>query len=68
MLGAKIIEKHLKIDKKHKCVDAPVSITGKQFHALKNEIDNIAKILSKASFGTRKEEKGSKIFKRNKIL
>ena len=68
LLGAKIIEKHLKIDKKHKCVDAPVSITGKQFHALKNEIDNIAKILSKASFGTRKEEKGSKIFKRNKIL
>ena len=44
-----------------------MSITGKQFHALKNEIDNIAKILS-ASFGTRKEEKGSKIFKRNKIL
>jgi len=68
LLGAKIIEKHLKIDKKHKCVDAPVSITGKQFHALKNEIDNIAKILSKASFGIRKEEKGSKIFKRNKIL
>ena len=68
LLGAKIIEKHLKIDKKHKCVDAPVSITGKQFHALKNEIENITKILSKASFGTRKEEKGSKIFKRNKIL
>lgn len=68
LLGATIIEKHLKIDKKHKCVDAPVSITGKQFHVLKNEIDNITKILSKVSFGTRKEEKGSKIFKRNKIL
>ena len=68
LLGATIIEKHLKIDKKHKCVDAPVSITGKQFHVLKNEIDNITRILSKVSFGTRKEEKGSKIFKRNKIL
>ena len=68
LLGANIIEKHLKIDNNHKCVDAPVSITGKQLNTLKLEIDNIKKILNITSFGTRKEEKGSKIFKRNKIL
>jgi len=68
LLGAKIIEKHLKIDEKHKCVDSPVSITGKQLLALKIEIDNIKMILKTASFGIRKEEKGSKIFKRNRIL
>ena len=68
LLGAKIIEKHLKINEKHKCVDSPVSITGKQQQALKIEIDNIRKILKTASFGIRKEERGSKIFKRNKIL
>ena len=68
LLGAKIIEKHLKINEKHKCVDSPVSITGKQLQSLKIEIDNIRKILKTASFGIRKEERGSKIFKRNKIL
>jgi sialic acid synthase SpsE len=68
LLGAKIIEKHLKIDEKHKCVDSPVSITGKQLQALKNEIDNIKMILRTTSVGIRKEEQGSKIFKRNKIL
>ena len=68
LLGAKIIEKHLKIDKNHRCIDAPVSITGEQFHDLKLEIDNIKKILNIASFGTRKEGRSSKIFKRNKIL
>jgi N,N'-diacetyllegionaminate synthase len=68
LLGANIIEKHLKIDNNHKCVDAPVSITGKQLNTLKLEIDNIKKILNVTTFGTRKEEKGSKIFKRNKIL
>lgn len=68
LLGAKIIEKHLKIDENHKCVDAPVSITGSQLRSLKNETDNIKEILNEVSFGTRKEEKGSKIFKRKKIL
>lgn len=68
LLGANIIEKHLKINDNHKCVDASVSITGKQLHELKLETDNIKKILNIVSFGIRKEEKGSKIFKRNKIL
>ena len=68
LLGANIFEKHLKIDNHHKCVDAPVSITGKQLSLLKLEIEKIKKILNVASFGIRKEEKGSQIFKRNKIL
>tara|TARA_B100000787_G_scaffold130602_1_gene99504 strand:+ start:3771 stop:4601 length:831 start_codon:yes stop_codon:yes gene_type:complete len=68
LLGANIFEKHLKIDNNHKCVDAPVSITGKQLSLLKLEIEKIKKILNVASFGIRKEEKGSQIFKRNKIL
>ena len=68
LLGANIIEKHIKIDFNHKCVDAPVSITGKQLGTLKFEIEKIKKILNVPSFGIRKEEKGSQIFKRNKIL
>ena len=68
LLGAHIIEKHLKINNGHKCVDAPVSITGKQLYELKLETDNIKKILNNVSFGIRKEEKGSIKFKRNKII
>ena len=68
LIGAKIMEKHLKINDNHKCVDASVSITGKQLLQLKLETDNIKKILKAVSFGVRKEEIGSKIFKRNKIL
>ena len=68
LLGANIIEKHLKISKAHNCVDAPVSITGTQLRELREEIDKIKEIMNKVSFGTRKEEKSFQIFKRNKIL
>ena len=68
LLGANIIEKHLKIDKHHKCVDAPVSITGDQFKELKKEIDKIDIIFGKIYFGFRKEEKNLKKFKRSRIL
>jgi N,N'-diacetyllegionaminate synthase len=67
ILGANIIEKHLKIDHNHICVDAPVSITGKQFRELKNETDKIHTIINKPIFGIRKAEKSSIIFKRKKI-
>mgnify|MGYP001279303231 CR=1 FL=1 len=36
LLGANIVEKHLKINERHKCVDSPVSITGLQFKELKD--------------------------------
>ena len=67
LLGAKVIEKHLKIDKKHRCVDSPVSITGKQLKILRNEVDKISEILNRPKFGVRPEEVGTKIFKRKKI-
>lgn len=68
ILGAKIIEKHFKINSKHKCVDGPVSITGAQLKKLRLELDKIDKILNNVQFGVRKEEKGTKQFKRKKIL
>tara|TARA_Y100001970_G_scaffold287597_1_gene412662 strand:+ start:1895 stop:2734 length:840 start_codon:yes stop_codon:yes gene_type:complete len=68
LLGAKVIEKHLKINHKHKCVDSPVSITGKQLRNLRNEVDKISEILNKPKFGVRPEETGTKIFKRKKIF
>ena len=68
LLGANIVEKHLKINERHKCVDSPVSITGLQFKELKDEISKVALMKKKISFGIRKEERGSTIFKRNKIF
>ena len=68
LLGANIVEKHLKINEGHKCVDSPVSITGLQFKELKDEISKVALMKKKISFGIRKEERGSTIFKRNKIF
>tara|TARA_B100000035_G_scaffold26353_1_gene20575 strand:- start:1145 stop:1972 length:828 start_codon:yes stop_codon:yes gene_type:complete len=67
LLGANIIEKHLKIDEKHKCVDAPVSITGSQLKQLRIEVDNLNLIMNKPVFGIRPSEKQTKIFKRRKI-
>ena len=67
LLGANIIEKHIKINDRHKCVDSAVSITGKQLKILRSEVDKISKILSKPKFGVRPEESGIKIFKRKKI-
>ena len=67
LLGANIIEKHIKINNDHKCVDSPVSITGKQLKTLRTEVDKISKILNKPKFGIRPEESGIKIFKRKKI-
>ena len=67
LLGANIIEKHIKINNEHKCVDSPVSITGKQLKILRIEVDKISKILNKPKFGVRPEETAIKIFKRKKI-
>ncbi len=67
LLGVRIIEKHLKINENHKCVDAKVSITGNQFLELKKNLELVDKMIGKPKFGVRIEEKSSKIFKRNKI-
>tara|TARA_B100000029_G_C17506943_1_gene934821 strand:+ start:622 stop:1437 length:816 start_codon:yes stop_codon:yes gene_type:complete len=68
VLGAKIFEKHFKISEKDNCVDSKVSITPEQMKRLVNELSKINKILGKVEFGIRKNERGTKIFKRNKIL
>ena len=67
VLGAKIIEKHIKINHTHNCVDSKVSITGKQLKTLRNEVDKISEILSKPKFGIKPEEINTKPFKRKKI-
>ena len=67
ILGARIIEKHFKINSKHKCVDAPVSIDPKQLKNLKLEMIKINKILNNVKFGIRKEERAARQFKRKKI-
>ena len=67
ILGAKIIEKHIKISHAHNCVDSKVSITGKQLKTLRNEVDKINEILNNPKFGVRPAEINAKIFKRKKI-
>ncbi len=67
ILGANIIEKHLKINQSHQCVDSPVSITGEQMKKLKEELNKIKIIINKPKFGVRESEKGTVIFKRKKI-
>jgi len=67
LLGAKIIEKHIKLNKNHNCADSPVSITGEQLKNLRKEVDKITMILSKPKFGIRVEELNTKPFKRKKI-
>ncbi len=68
VLGAKIIEKHFKINSKHKCVDAPVSIDPYQLKSLKNEMIKITNIMNSIKFGVRKEERIARQFKRKKIF
>ena len=66
ILGANIIEKHFKLGSNHKCVDAKVSITPKQFSELVKSINDYKVIMGKVKFGIRPEEKSIKIYKRIK--
>ena len=68
ILGANIIEKHLKINSDHKCVDSQVSITGEQMKILKEELNKIKIIINEPKFGIRKSEKGTVIFRRKKMF
>ena len=65
-MGANIIEKHFKLGSNHKCVDAKVSITPKQFSELVKSINDYKVIMGKVKFGIRPEEKSIKIYKRIK--
>ena len=62
--GARIIEKHFKISKNMKCVDAAVSIDEKKFKQLVVGIRRIEETLGDAFFGIRNSEKDAKIFRR----
>ncbi len=67
LMGARIIEKHFKLSKNHKCVDAQVSITPKQIKDLNYNLKIYDKVLGKAKFGIKSFEKKAKIFKRKFI-
>ena len=68
ILGAKIIEKHFKINENHKCVDSAVSIVPSQMSKLIYQINNFNKINGKPKFGVRPNEKLATAFRRKKIL
>lgn len=63
--GATIIEKHFKIDEKHQCIDAPVSITHNQMAKLVTNIRKIEKIFGTSTFGVRPTEKDIVRFRRH---
>ncbi|MCA9396883.1 MAG: N-acetylneuraminate synthase family protein, partial [Candidatus Omnitrophica bacterium] len=55
--GAKIIEKHFRIDENWECVDAPVSITEKQTKQMIEEIRQLEAILGSSALEVLEVEK-----------
>ena len=64
--GARIFEKHFYLGKRHKCVDAPVSIDSIKMKELKEELSNIDNIFGKIRYGIRKGEEFASQFRRKK--
>ena len=62
--GARIIEKHYKLHNKFKCVDEAVSIDENKFKDMVKNIRRIEKILGNSSFGIRKSEKNTSVYRR----
>lgn len=62
--GAQILEKHFKIDEEFECVDSSVSITELQMQTLIREVRDLEQIFGNETFGIRKSEEGTKIFRR----
>ena len=62
--GAQILEKHFKIDEEFECIDSQVSITELQMHKLIKQVRGLEDIFGNESFGIRKSEEGSEIFRR----
>jgi N,N'-diacetyllegionaminate synthase len=62
--GAQILEKHFKIDEEFECIDSQVSITELQMHKLIKQVRVLEDIFGSESFGIRKSEEGSEIFRR----
>ena len=59
-LGARIFEKHFTLKNDRKCVDYPVSIDKTKFMKMKNEMENIERMLGKVKFGIRRNEKNAR--------
>ena len=62
--GAKIIEKHFKLNDRMNCVDSPVSISEIKFKNMVKQIRKIENILGNEKFGIRKAEKSTSIYRR----
>jgi N,N'-diacetyllegionaminate synthase len=65
--GAKIIEKHFKLNNDHECVDKAVSIGQDDFTNMVNAIKNVEKIFGVPEFGIRSEEKEIVQYRRTSI-
>jgi len=62
--GAQIIEKHFKISESFECIDSSVSITESQMSKLVEEIRGLEGIFGSESFGVRRVEKDTAVFRR----
>ena len=56
--------KHYKLHNKFKCVDEAVSIDENKFKDMVKNIRRIEKILGNSSFGIRKSEKNTSVYRR----
>ena len=66
--GAKILEKHYKIDSNMNCVDAPVSITENQMKDLVNKVNELEEIIGKEEILISEAEKDTMVFRRNSTI
>lgn len=63
-LGARIIEKHFKLDEAMECVDAPVSITKNQMEKLVKEIRRLEQILGSGELAVSASQEGCVQYRR----
>ena len=66
--GAKIIEKHYRIDNKMDCIDAPVSITELEMFELVKKIGELEKIIGRNEIMISEAEKETMVYRRKSTL
>jgi pseudaminic acid synthase len=64
-LGARIIEKHIVIDRKEKGVDSGFSLEPNELTTLVNQIKNVNKAIGRVNYKCGKNEEENKVFKRS---
>jgi sialic acid synthase SpsE len=62
--GARVLEKHLKLDSQQDCIDAAVSLSEQKMRELVLQTRRIEKIMGHPTFGVRSAESGIEIFRR----